>query len=110
MHAKVNILGKEVVLDCAECDARRLADLAAALEARLLAIEGDPDVTRRLVLASLQLLDEAQATGAALARSRMEIERLMDLLVDAKLVAEGPEPVDDTRGRVGAVRVAHGSA
>jgi cell division protein ZapA (FtsZ GTPase activity inhibitor) len=110
MRANVKILGREVVLDCAACDARRLADLATALEARLLAIEGDPDVTRRLVLASLQLLDEAQATGAALARSRMEIERLMDLLVDAKLEAEGPEPVDDTRGRVGAVRVAQGSA
>ncbi len=110
MHAKVDILGHEVVLDCAECDARRLKDLASALEARLTAIEGDPNLTRRLVLAALQLLDEAQATAAALARSRMEIDRLVDLLVDAKLEAEGPEPDDDTRGRVGAVRVAQGSA
>ncbi len=110
MQAIVRILGHDVVLDCAPCDERRLKDLAGALEARLAGFEGDPDALRRLALVSLQLLDEVQATSAALARSRMEIERLMDLLVDAKLEAEGPEPADDTRGRVGALRVAHGSA
>lgn len=110
MRAMVRIAGKDIALDCAACDERRLQDLAAQLEVRLGAGDGAADLTPRLVLVALQLLDEAQATGAALARSRMEIERLVDLLVDAKLEAEGPEPVDGERGRLGALRVAHGSA
>ncbi len=110
MTANLRILGREIELDCAPCDERRLTDLAVALEARLTGISGADDDIRRLALVALQLIDETQATSAALARARLEIERLTDLVVEAKLEAERPEPIEDERGRVGALRVAQGTA
>jgi cell division protein ZapA (FtsZ GTPase activity inhibitor) len=106
--AVVKILDREFAIDCEPRDARRLEDLAAILNARLAAGEGD--ATRRLVMAALALADEAQTTGAALARARCEIERLTDLVVEAKLEAAGGAGTDE-RGRVGALRrVAEGAA
>ncbi len=113
MQSKVRILGEDYAITCADCDQRRLEDLAAALEARLQGFNDDASATRKLVLTALGLLDEAQATSAALARARIEIERLTDMLVEAKLVAEtagSPTPDTPDRGRVGAFRVAQGRA
>ena len=44
---------------------------------------------------------EAQATGAALARARCEIERLSDMVVEARLEAGGFGADAGERGRVG---------
>lgn len=111
MQATVNILGRDYAIECADCDERRLEDLAKALDARLQAFSGDTSAMRRLVLTSLGLIDEAQATSAALARARCEIERLTDMLVEAQLEAQTPEPPDTPdRGRVSALRVAQGRA
>lgn len=50
-------------------------------------------------------MDEVQVIGAALVRARCEIERLSDMLVEAKL--EAPDaPSNDERGRVDALRPA----
>jgi cell division protein ZapA (FtsZ GTPase activity inhibitor) len=108
----VTILGADYAIDCADCDRRRLEDLAQALEARLQGFSGEASAMRRLVLVALGLIDETQATGAALARARCEIERLTDMLVEAKLEAEAASPPDEglTRGRIGALRVAQGRA
>ncbi len=111
MQATVNILGQDYAIECADCDERRLEDLAKALDARLQAFSGDTSAMRRLVLTSLGLIDEAQATSAALARARCEIERLTDMLVEAQLEAQTSEPPDTPdRGRVSALRVAQGRA
>lgn len=109
MQKTLEILGQSYALECADCDERRLEDLARALEARLNGYSGDG--VRRLVLTALTLIDEAQATSAALERARHEIERLTDLIVDAKLEAQNSNAgLDSERGRVGALRVAQGSA
>ncbi len=112
MQSTVKILGEDYAIECAECDTRRLEDLAKVLETRLQGFSGDTSAMRRLVLTSLGLIDEAQATSAALARARMEIERLTDMLVEAQLQAEPPPEPSDTpdRGRVGALRATHGRA
>lgn len=110
MQATLTVLGQEILLECAPCDERRLHDLAAALEVRLGGFTGDTDGVRRLVLTSLALMDEAQATSAALARARQEIERLTDMVVEAKLANAGQASLEDERGRIGALRVAHGAA
>lgn len=111
MQATVKILGEDYAIECADCDQRRLEDLAKALDARLQGFSGDTCAMRRLVLTSLGLIDEAQATSAALARARCEIERLTDMLVEAQLEAQTPEPPDTPdRGRVSALRVAQGRA
>lgn len=110
MQSTVKILGEDYAIECAECDTRRLEDLAKALELRLQGFKGDASAMRRLVLVALGLIDETQATSAALARARMEIERLTDMLVDAQLQAEPPEPPAPERGRVSALRVTHGRA
>ncbi|MGQ0533060.1 MAG: cell division protein ZapA [Caulobacteraceae bacterium] len=113
MQATVKVLGEDYIIECAECDERRLEDLARALEARLQGFSGDTSAKRRLVLTALGLMDEVQATSAALERARREIERLTDMLVDAKLEAQAspPEKPDaPDRGRVGALRVAQGRA
>jgi cell division protein ZapA (FtsZ GTPase activity inhibitor) len=102
---QITILGQSYAVDCADCDEKRLVDLAAALEARLQLYPAEADATRRLVLAALTLLDEAQATSAALALARCEIERLTDMLVEAKLEAAGAPAPDETRGRVSALRL-----
>ncbi len=109
MQTTLEVLGRAFSVECSEQEERRLRDLARALDARLAGFGGDPDAMRRLVLSALALLDEAQATGAALVRARGEIERLTDLLVEAKLAAE-PEAVNAERGRLGALRVAQGAA
>lgn len=109
MQANVTILGREFAIACAEGDSRRLEDLARALEARLAHFLGDDDAMRRLVLAALSLLDETQATSAALMRARNEIERLSDMLVEARLEAAAAGEADD-RGRVEALRAAQGAA
>ncbi|MGD9979438.1 MAG: cell division protein ZapA [Hyphomonadaceae bacterium] len=113
MHVTVKILGQDYAIDCAECDARRLEDLAAALESRLRNYGGDTEAKRRLVLTALGLMDEVQATNAALERSRREVERLTDMLVEAKIEAQTSPPGKSDapdRGRVGALRVALGRA
>ena len=87
MQSTVKILGEDYAIECAECDTRRLEDLAKLLEQRLQGFSGDVSAMRRLVLTALGLIDEAQATSAALARARMEIERLTDMLVEEISVA-----------------------
>lgn len=110
MQAVFTILDRTLALECAGEERRRIEDLACALEARLGDFEAEPDATRRLILTALALLDEAQATGAALARARSEIERLTDMLIDARIEAR-VSPDTGERGRVGALRrVAEGAA
>jgi cell division protein ZapA (FtsZ GTPase activity inhibitor) len=109
MRVSLSILDRDIAIDCTEHEARRLEDLADALRVRLAGFSGDPDAMRRLVLAALSLMDEAQAANAALARARAEIERLTDLLVDAKLAEQEAVRTDD-RGRVSALRAAPGIA
>lgn len=108
MQAVLNVANQQFTIECADCDQRRLEDLAEALNARLSRFSGDEDAMRRLVLTALALLDQAQATSAALALAREEIERLTDMVVEARLEARNT-PVNDERGRVGAL-VAHGAA
>ncbi|MBL8544046.1 MAG: cell division protein ZapA [Hyphomonadaceae bacterium] len=117
MQANFDVLGQGYSVECADGDAKRLADLARTLELKLSGFSGDGDAMRRLVLMALSLLDEAQATGAALARARGEIERLTDMVVEAKLEAEQgaasqePQAAGEDRGRVSALRrVAQGVA
>ena len=98
MPTVIRILNEEIRLDCAPGEQRRIEDLATALETRLAAFTGDPDGKRQLVLTALALLDETQAAGAALARARGEIERLTDMVVEAKLQTAAPDL--DQRGRV----------
>jgi cell division protein ZapA (FtsZ GTPase activity inhibitor) len=103
MQAVLTILGREFVIDCAERDQRRLEDLARDLNARLAGFSEDTDALSRAVLTALSLMDEVQVIGAALVRARGEIERLSDMVVEAKL--EAPQaPVNDDRGRVEALR------
>jgi cell division protein ZapA len=110
MQAVFTILDRHVALECAEQERRRLEDLAGALEARLAGFAGEPDAMRRLILTALALLDEAQTTSAALARARCEIERLTDMVIDAKLGAQAA-PDTSVRGSVSALRrVAEGAA
>ncbi|HYD87912.1 MAG TPA: cell division protein ZapA [Vitreimonas sp.] len=109
MQTNVTILGRQFTIECGEGDCRRLEDLARALDARLAHFAGDD--AHRLVLAALSLLDETQATSAALVRARHEIERLSDMLVEAKLeAAKAGAAVIDDRGRIDALRVAQGVA
>ena len=110
MQATINVLNRAFTNECADCDQRRLEDLAQALDKRLASFSGDEDAVRQLVLAALSLMDEAQATSAALVRARCEIERLTDMLVEAKLEAVNIQPDSSDRGRVGALRVAQGAA
>lgn len=110
MQAVFNVLDTPVSLECAEEERRRLEDLARALEHRIKGFASEPDGTRRLILTALALLDEAQTTSAALVRARCEIERLTDMVIDAKLEAQGATDTN-VRGSVGALRrVAEGAA
>lgn len=108
MQAVLNVANQQFTIECADCDQRRLEDLAKALDARLARFSDEDDAMRRLVLTALALLDQTQATSAALALAREEIERLTDMVVEARLDARSA-PVNDERGRVGAL-VAHGAA
>jgi len=110
MQALLTIRGRDYAIDCTEQEERRLQDLARLLEARLQGFGGEADTRRSLVLIALALLDEAQTTSAALARARCEIERLTDMLVEAKLEAQSAADTG-VRGSVGALRrVAEGAA
>ena len=110
MQAQLTILGQTYALECTEAESRRLEDLARALNDRLQGVSGESP--RRLVFTALALMDEAQATQAALARARCEIERLTDMVVEAQLEAQAnaaPDTAD--RGRVTSLRrVAEGAA
>jgi cell division protein ZapA (FtsZ GTPase activity inhibitor) len=111
MQATLTILGRDYLIDCTEQEERRLQDLAKALEARLQAFGADADARRSLILTALALMDEAQTTNAALARAHCEIERLTDMVVEARLEAAQPAAATPERGRVGALRrVAEGAA
>jgi cell division protein ZapA len=88
--ASVQVLGHVLRLNCPPEEARRLADLAAALEARVAALVAcEPDSQRRLAIAALALMDDLQGAGAALMRARREVERLTDLLLEA---SDTPRP------------------
>jgi cell division protein ZapA len=110
MQATLTILNRAFTIECSEAEQRRLEDLARALDARLQGCT-EPEALRRVVFTALSLMDETQATHAALARARHEIERLTDMLVEARMEAETGQAVDSDRGRVGALRrVAEGAA
>jgi len=106
----LQVFGQDIALNCAASEQKRLEDLAAALNARLAGFAGDPDAMRALVLTSLALLDETQATAAALARARGELDRLTDMIVDARAEPAKPEPADEQRGRTPALRIVSGAA
>ena len=100
----LNVLGQDIPLTCAAAEQRRLEDLASALNARLQGFTGDADAMRRLAITALALLDETQTKAAALVRARGEIERLTDLVVEARMSASAAPPIDDERGRVVSLR------
>ncbi len=101
----LKVLDQDIVLNCGAAEQRRLEDLAAALNTRLDGFSGDPDAMRRLVITALALLDETQATAAALARARGEVERLTDMVLEARA-----EPADVERGRTPSLRIVSGAA
>lgn len=111
MQTTLTILNRTFTIECTEAEQRRLEDLAKALDARLAACS-EPDAMKRIVFTALSLMDEAQAAHAALARARCEIERLTDMVVEAKLEAEQQaSPDTPERGRVSSLRrVAEGAA
>lgn len=87
MKLTLRILDQDIEIDCKPQDQRRLEDLAKALDGRLAGFTGDADGVRQLVVTSLALLDEVQATTAALVRAHGEIERLNDMVAEARLDA-----------------------
>jgi hypothetical protein len=95
MQTVLRILNEEISLECAPGDQRRLEDLAAALEARLAGFSGDEGGYRQLLLAAIALLGESQAAGAALMRARHEIERLNDMMTEAR--ADNSAPLSGRR-------------
>lgn len=103
---QLRILDRDIRLECAAHEQRRLEDLAAALNVRLTGFSGDADGFRRLALTALSLLDETQAKSAALMRARGEIERLTDMLVESRLPLTATEPGDDDRGRLASLSAA----
>ena len=104
-EALLHVAGRDFRLECAAAEQRRLEDLAAALEQRLQGSCGDEAAMRQLVFVSLSLLDEAQASGAALARAWTEIERLTDLVLEARQRADrAPGTLGAPRGIVTALR------
>jgi len=105
-EAMLHVAGRDFRLECAAAEQRRLEDLAAALEQRLVGLSGDEAAMRQLVFVSLSLLDEAQASGAALARAWAEIEYLTDLVLEARQCVEKmPGTLESApRGRVTALR------
>ena len=92
MRLVLNILDEEIVLESAPEEERRLRDLAAALEARLKALGAEKATSHSLSIIALSLMDEVQAARAALARAHGEIERLNDMVVEARLESgESPQ-------------------
>jgi cell division protein ZapA (FtsZ GTPase activity inhibitor) len=111
MPTTIKILDQDFVINCAEQETRRLEDLAQSLDSRLKTFSGNEDDTRRLVLTALALLDEVQTTRAALVRAQDEIERLTDMVVEARLEAEAAGADTEERGGVSSLRrVAEGAA
>lgn len=111
MQTTLKILGQDFTVECAEQEERRLQDLAQALDARLKGFSGSESETRRLVLSALALMDEVQTTRAALVRAHGEIERLTDMVVEARLQGEADAADTDERGGVSSLRrVAEGAA
>jgi len=83
--ATLRVLDQDLGVDCAAADERRIADLAAALNAQLAALSArEAEPMKRLILVALKLLDENQSAGAALVRARLEIDHLTDLLDEAR--------------------------
>ena len=93
---RVRILGRDVDMPCASGREQRLSDLAAQLNARL-GDSGEADDVTRLAQAALALMDEAQLAHAALERARLEVERLTDLVVEARTASDSQAVVDDRR-------------
>lgn len=89
----LTILGQSLSVEATPEQARRLSDLARALEARLPGFTGDSEGLRRLLLTALAMMDETQAARAALARAHEEIERLTDLIEESQ-----PRPQLDQSG------------
>ena len=104
MTVTVRILGEDFRLQCSASERRRIEDLARALEARVTA-EGETSDLRKLILAALALMDEAQTTGAALVRARGEIERLNDMIAEANIDAAEGVSLPQDQSRVRAQRV-----
>ena len=90
MRLVLTILDEEIVLESAPEEERRLRDLAATLEARIRALGAEKATSQSLSIIALSLLDEVQAARAALARAHGEIERLNDMVVDARLASGEP--------------------
>ncbi len=90
MRLVLILLDVEIALECAPEQERRLRDLAAALEARLRALGAEKAGAEHLLILALSLMDEVQASRAALARAHGEIERLNDMVVEARLAGLGP--------------------
>ena len=98
MKLTLRILNQDFEVECAPHEQRRLEDLAKALGARLAGFSGDAKGMRQLVLTSVALLDEVQATTAALVRAHGEIERLNDMVAEAQLeAADGVPPLTSFR-------------
>jgi cell division protein ZapA (FtsZ GTPase activity inhibitor) len=97
MNIVLSIGGQEISLDCAPAEERRLRDLAAALEVRIAGLSAPRDI-RGFALTALCLLDETQAVRAALVRAQDEIERLTDMIAEARL-APAAISIDDNLGR-----------
>ena len=95
----IHVLGEEIRFSCPPEEAKRLQDLAAALETRLGGAAPMP--SRMLILLALGLLDEAQGAAAALKRAHCEIDRLNELLAERRADQEGgaggvpPRPSND---------------
>lgn len=92
----LTVLGERIRVSCPPEEARRLADLAAALETRLGG--GAPMGARLLVLLALGLLDEAQGAAAALQRARCEIDRLNELIAERQAGAAAPPAASNDSG------------
>ncbi len=94
MRLVLTILDEEIVLESTPEEERRLRDLAAALEARAKALGAENATSQSLSIIALSLMDEVQAARAALARAHGEIERLNDMVVEARLASgeRGEDP------------------
>lgn len=103
MAVTIRILGEDFHIQCNAGEQRRIEDLARALEARV-AGEAESGDVRKLILAALALIDEAQTTGAALVRARGEIERLNDMIAEANIEAAEGTSIPQDRSRVRAQR------
>ena len=107
MQTVLHILNEEISVECSAVERRRLEDLGAALEARLSGFGGDPAGLRCLALTALALMDEVQTTNAALVRARCEIERLTDMIAEARIedpAASDAVAINPDRGCVQALR------